>query len=90
MRAVARGPGCAPAVLVEINSEADKMDGGVLPAVRDGIAFVIDFNCSGCEQAAIVQFREEGQEPAFSGQCCARVLLGQFFSRGFEGSPRVQ
>ena len=82
MRAVACGHGCAPAVLVKINFETDEMDGGVLPAVGDGVTFVIDLNCFGCEQAAIAQFREEGGEASVPWSVlCPRPSRAVFLAR---------
>ena len=85
-----RSPAAVQRVVIQVYIAADQMNGRVLPGMGDGVTFVLDLKGFGCEQAAIAQFREERQQPAFPGQCCARVLLGQFFSRGFEGSPRAQ
>src|SRR5437588_6998706 len=90
MRAISWSPCRAPAVLVEINPEADEMHGGVLPAMRDRIAFAIDLNRLGREQAPIAQFAEERQQPALPRQRRPHILLRQLLPRRLKGAPRAQ
>src|SRR5260370_21409962 len=96
MRAVAcrarraRSPARAPAVLIEINPEADKMYGRVLPSMRNRVTFAIDLNRLSREQAPIAQFREKRQQPALPRQRRPHVLLRQLLPRRLKGAPRAQ
>ena len=62
----------------------------MLPAMRDGITFVMGLNRFGGEQAAIAQFGEEREQPAFAGERRTQVFLRQLVFSPFEGSPRTQ
>src|SRR2546421_11347562 len=90
MRAVSWSPCRAPAILVEIDPESNKVYGGVLPAMRNRVAFAIDLNRFGREQAPIAQFCEERQQPALPRQRRPHVLLRQLLPRRLKGAPRAQ
>src|SRR5947209_2283926 len=66
------------------------MHGGVLPAMRDRIAFAIDLNRFGREQAPIAQFAEERQQPALPRQRRPHILLRQLLPRLLQAAPRAQ
>src|SRR6266567_9631424 len=66
MRAAAKASGSSPRIVIEINLEADEMDGRVLPAMRDRIASIIRLDWFARQQATITQFIEKRQQPPFS------------------------
>ena len=59
MRAAARCSRSTSHEVVKIDLETDKVDGCILPAMRNGIALVVDLDCFGSEQATIAQFGKE-------------------------------
>src|SRR6266516_5013718 len=90
MRAVSWSPCRTPAILGEIDPEADKMYGRVLPSMRNRVAFAVDLNRLGGEQAPIAQFAEERQQPALPRQRRPHVLLRQLLPRRLKSTPRAQ
>ncbi len=68
VRAAAESPGGSPRIVIEIDFEADEMEGCILPAMGDRVTSIIHLDGFGCEQATIAQFIEEWQQPAFSCQ----------------------
>src|SRR6266699_93495 len=90
MRAVSWSPCRTPAILVEIDPEADKMYWRVLPYMRNRVAFAVDLNRLGGEQAPIAQFAEERQQPALPRQRRPHVLLRQLLPRRLKSTPRAQ
>ena len=61
--------------VVEIDAAADEVDRRVLPEMGDRVALAIDLNGFGDGQAAVAQFLEERQQPAFARERRSRSLF---------------
>ena len=91
--AVRAGGACADDVLgtgIEVGTEADEVNGRVLPAVRDGVAASLELEGLGGLQATVAEFLEERQQPLLASERGARVGGGELLRAGSKTFPHTE
>ena len=72
---------------VEVDVEAQKVDHGVLPVVRDRVRLAVDLHRLSGDQAAVAEFLEQGKQPFFARWPGGRVSGRQFGEGALEPGP---